>query len=117
MGAYAQGILDHMKLWQAHSVCAIVYIITAPLQFVDRVRLKRIPFHRASGYAFLASGVVLAGTGLFMAPHSEFGNGFVLGTAFLAPAWLFSAGNAVWNIRNRRVQRHREWMIRTAAIG
>lgn len=117
MGTYSQGIMDHIALWQVHSLCALVYLVTAPLQFIDRVRLTRVPFHRASGYAFLASGVVLAVTGVVMSPYSEMAPGFVVTSAFLAPAWLFAAGNAVWNIKRKRMQAHREWMIRTAAIG
>ncbi|GAQ85361.1 hypothetical protein KFL_002310170 [Klebsormidium nitens] len=116
-GTYSQGIIDHMLLWQAHSLLALVYLVTAPLQFIDRVRLTRVPFHRASGYAFLASGAILAVTGVVMSPHSEMAPGFVVTSAILAPAWLFSAGNALWSIKQKRMQAHREWMIRTAAIG
>lgn len=117
MGTYSQGTLDHMPLWQIHSLCALVYLVTAPLQFMDRLRLTRVSFHRASGYAFLASGVVLAATGVVMSFYSEMAPGFIVVSAFLSPAWLFAAGNAMWNIKKRRMQAHREWMIRTAAIG
>ncbi|GAQ78177.1 hypothetical protein KFL_000090210 [Klebsormidium nitens] len=114
---YAQTVLDHIRYWQVHATCAIVYCLTGPVQFIDGMRLKRLPMHRASGYAFLASGCVLSVTGMLMAPYSQFDKSFEIAMFFLGPAWLFSAGSAVWSVRRKRIQLHREWMIRTAAVG
>ncbi|GAQ91251.1 hypothetical protein KFL_007520020 [Klebsormidium nitens] len=111
-----QHIMDHLSLWQLHAANAVLYLCATPIQFLPSVRKRSLPLHRASGYLFLSTGTVLAFSGLIMAPLSEF-PGFVPPSVALAVIWVLFGGVAMWKIKKKRVQEHREWMVRVAAAG
>lgn len=71
-------------------------------------------FHKWAGYTYLLGGSAasLAAIGLnVINPHANLS--IALATSTLAAVWL-AAGAMAWRaIRNRRIDTHREWMIRS----
>jgi uncharacterized membrane protein len=81
-----------------------------------RIGLTRQGFawHRIVGAAYLVTGTLASTTALILSfdvPHTP---GISTGT--LAVVWLAFTAMAVRAIRNRRVEQHREWMIRSYVV-
>jgi uncharacterized membrane protein len=81
-----------------------------------RIGLTRQGFrwHRALGFTYLTSGIVAASIALIRSFDTKHTPG--LSTATLAVTWLVFTAMAWRAIRNRRVEQHREWMIRSYVV-
>ena len=67
--------------------------------------------HRVAGYGYIV-GIALAGSAAFaLAPYAE-PRDFGVALAALATAWWTTVGMAFLAIRRRRIDQHRQWMIR-----
>ncbi|KAI5057751.1 hypothetical protein GOP47_0027766 [Adiantum capillus-veneris] len=111
-------IVDHVALWQLHSLAGLVFLFVAPYQFSGSFRGRHLKLHRRMGYAFVGVSLFLAVTGsTTMLMHSEFG---LLGRTFMgiaAMALLICLVRAVGSARNKQFEAHRRWMIRTTIMG
>src|SRR3989442_1064470 len=93
-------------------------MVLRPLQFVRRIRARRLRFHRWSGRVFVASGLVIGVTGLVMGVVMAIGGANeTAATSFFAIIFLVALGQAVLHVRRGDVARHREWMLRAFAVG
>jgi uncharacterized membrane protein len=104
-----------------HIVTATVFSVLGAFQFVPALRTRKSGWHRRVGGLLLASGFVVALSGLWMtlfypwAPND--------GALVYAERLLFGGGMlaslvmAVAAIRRRDFARHGRWMIRAYAIG
>ncbi|KAH8936165.1 hypothetical protein BDL97_17G070000 [Sphagnum fallax] len=111
-------ILRNVRLWQMHSVCALVYLVISPLQFNSTWRNKHLLMHRRLGYVHAFFTVVASITGgWMMVKHSEIGPlGLVL-NRIVSPWCIITLVLSINAARRRDVQSHRRWMLRSAAIG
>ncbi|MCO5572417.1 hypothetical protein L7F22_026172 [Adiantum nelumboides] len=111
-------IVDHVALWQLHSLAGLVFLFVAPFQFNASFRARHSRLHRQMGYAFVCVSLFLTVTGsTTMLMHSEFGP---LGRSFMfmaAMTLLVCLARAVATARNKQFQAHRCWMIRTTIMG
>jgi uncharacterized membrane protein len=113
---YAQ----HAGIVVAHALPALIFVLLGPLQFVRRIRNRRIAVHRWSGRVFVVAGAAFGITGLGLGFTTALGYGGpneTAATIALATVLLFSLAKAVVHIRNHRIAQHREWMIRAFAMG
>jgi uncharacterized membrane protein len=112
------GFARHPVLTFVHITPGLLFIILGPLQFMKRIRARRLRLHRWSGRVFLASGMVVGVSALMMSPRMAIGgvNEQVAVTLF-AILFLFALTKAFLHIRRREIALHREWMIRAYAIG
>jgi hypothetical protein len=105
-----------------HIVCASVYALLGPFQFVTGYRRRAFGWHRAVGRVLVVCGLLVGLSGLWMTlfyPRAE-GTGdllyvlrLVFGSAMVVSTILgFEA-----IIRRRDVMAHRAWMLRAYAIG
>ena len=108
--AHTPGILLHI-------VGAMLATIIGPFQFLPKLRIGQyLNIHRRLGQTYLV-GVLLGGlSGLYMAFLAYGGVPARLGFAVLAILWLFSGLMAYKHIRNKEIQRHRQWMVRNYAL-
>ncbi|KAH8936168.1 hypothetical protein BDL97_17G070100 [Sphagnum fallax] len=107
----------HVRLWQVHSVCALVYLVISPLQFNSTWRNKHLLMHRRLGYVHAFFTVVASITGWMMVKHSESGPlGLVL-NRIMSPWCIITLVLSINAARRRDLQTHRRWMLRSAAIG
>lgn len=102
-----------------HLVGGTTALLTGPFQFWSGLRRRALNVHRWIGRIYLLAILIAAGNAFYLAffiPASDGGwmNGASLVT--LAAFWLVSAAMAYIAIRNRQIQAHKEWMIRSYVL-
>jgi hypothetical protein len=100
----------------AHLSFGIIALLLAPVQIWLGTARRQMRVHRRLGWLFLAMIACssLAAIGLIVQNDVSWVYG--LGLTGLVAAWLTTAGFAFVAIRRRRIDLHREWMIRAAVV-
>ena len=99
-----------------HIGLAPVALALMPLQLMPRLRARRPRLHRWTGRAY-AVAVGLSGTaGLVLALGTEAGPEAGAGFASLAVLWLATTALGIGFAMRGDTVRHREWMLRSAAL-
>lgn len=99
-----------------HIGFAPVALLLLPIQFSQKLRMRRPGLHRWAGRLY-ALMILLSGvSGLFLAITTEAGPVAALGFGMLAILWLTITARAVQLAMQRRIAEHRRWMIRSAAL-
>ncbi|TYP73393.1 putative membrane protein DUF2306 [Paenibacillus methanolicus] len=73
-------------------------------------------FHRANGYVYVASVLIVVLTSGYMAPYATGGKVSGMGFNLLNILWLIATTTALVHIFKKRVVRHRQWMLRSYAF-
>ncbi len=110
--------IEHPWVSLFHIVPGVLFLTFAPLQFVARIRRRRISIHRGSGrvlatFAAITGVLALVINFLFPAFGGISTQSAVLFTSALV---LFSLSMAIRHILRKEVRQHREWMIRTFVL-
>jgi len=117
-GAFDAGFAQQPILTFLHILPGAFFMVLGPLQFVERIRARYIRLHRVSGWLFVATSMVIGVTALVMSFTVTIGGGIeTAATVVFAVLFLFCLTQAVQHIRRREIAQHREWMLRTFAIG
>jgi uncharacterized membrane protein len=94
-----------------HIVGGLTALLAGPFQLWSGLR-QRVPrVHRVVGYCYI-TGVALAGGSAFALAWYAEPRDFGVALAALAVAWWTCIGMAFAAIRRRRIDQHRQWMIR-----
>jgi uncharacterized membrane protein YozB (DUF420 family) len=103
--------VGHLPMFSAHVVGGAIMLLTGAAAL--RIGLTRVGFrwHRAMGFAYLLTGTITSAVALVRSLDTSHTPGLSTGT--LAAVWLAFAAMAFRAIRNRRIDQHREWMIRS----
>jgi uncharacterized membrane protein len=115
---YNPGFYEYPLTTVLHVILGGVYLLLAPLQFVQRIRSRSIGYHRWAGRLLVTIGLVVGATALVIAvaiPFSGWWESVVVGG--FAGLFLVSLVKSIAHIRAGQVELHREWMIRAFAIG
>ena len=121
--APARGLDDifaaHRGLTLTHILPGLLFMALGPLQFSQSVRARYLRIHRWSGRTFVASGLVIGFTAIWMSLGMTAIGGVnqAAATLLFACLFLFSLIKAFVHIRRREIPEHREWMLRAFAIG
>lgn len=101
----------HTAMLLAHVSGGIVMLLAGALTL--RIGLTRLWFrwHKQAGYTYLVAGTIASVSALVRSLDAEHTPGLSTGT--LAVVWLAFSAMAWRAIRNRRVDQHRDWMIRS----
>ncbi len=103
-------------LFYTHISFGGLSLLTGWSQFSKRLRTKNLSLHRWLGKVYVIS-VLLSGTaGLYIAIYATGGIVSSFGFGSLAIVWLTSTFLAYKNIRQLRIQKHQQWMIRSFAL-
>jgi hypothetical protein len=112
--------LRESVLWQAgfytHILLGAIALLTGWSQFSKRIRNKNLTVHRTLGKIYLISVILSGSAGLYIAYYATGGIIAVLGFGGLAIAWLFTTSKAYVNIRNKNIDQHQYWMVRSYAL-
>jgi hypothetical protein len=99
-----------------HLTGGAVAIAVGAFQLSGRIRQRRIAVHRWFGRLYVF-GVLIGGVAsLLLSMRADGGLATRLGFGMLAVLWLGSTGAAYVHIRNRRIELHRAWMLRSYAL-
>lgn len=91
-------------------------LLTGASQFSTRLRLRLTWLHRSLGTTYVVACVGSGVAGLYLAFHATGGVLNSVGFGGLALAWLGTTIPAWWLIRQRRIQDHRRWMVRSYSL-
>ena len=94
-----------------HIAGGSIALLTGPLQLWSGFQRRYRRLHRLTGYAYVTAVALSDVSSFYLSLHTlpDFG----LSLAVLASAWLASTTMALIAIRNRRIDTHREWMVRS----
>ena len=116
--AFGIRYVQHPWVALLHMVPGLLFLTLAPLQFVARIRQRRIGLHRGLGRALAtcaAISVLFALVASFRLPAFG-GVSTQTATVFFGAIFIFSLAKAIRHIRRKDICLHREWMIRTFAL-
>jgi uncharacterized membrane protein len=99
-----------------HIVPSLLFVLLLPLQFISSLRARHPRWHRWTGRVLVTLGVVLGLSALSMSTQPVGGLAESTAVIFFGCFFLFALGKAWWHIRHGRVERHRQWATRMAAI-
>jgi uncharacterized membrane protein len=109
---YRLQVIADRDLLIPHVLCGTIALLSGPIQFSSRFRLRHLKLHRILGRAYVVSVFVGAFTGIALAV----GRPGLPGTAMQAAAWLVCTTAAFITARNRQITQHRQWMARSYAV-
>ena len=103
--------VGHLPVLYLHIVNGAVMLISGAIAL--RIGLTRDWFrwHKPAGYTYLATGSIASVLALIRSFDTKHTPG--LATGALAVVWLAFSAMAFRAIRNRRIDQHRAWMIRS----
>jgi Predicted membrane protein (DUF2306) len=99
-----------------HITGGTVALLVGPSQFWTGFRVRFARLHRLTGFVFLGAVVVGSIGAYHMAYSTTFGWGFGFALAAMATAWVTTTGVAYYAILKRRIQIHKEWMVRAYVV-
>jgi uncharacterized membrane protein len=101
-----------------HVVCGIAAFVIGPFQFSSRLRRRFLKLHRVLGRVYVGSVFIAASLAMVLANHRHEPGGEHFGVAvrIQAAAWIVTTAAAFLTARNRQIQQHREWMVRSYAV-
>jgi hypothetical protein len=102
-----------------HGLAAAFALFLGPFQFSERLRRKYLMLHKTFGYLYIAGCYIGAPLGIYIQWFEEklgtFSHSFTIATVMDAAVWVFATTMALVMIRTKRMQQHRQWMIRSFA--
>ncbi len=105
-----------------HVAFGIIATLIGPFQFIASFRRSNLSRHRLIGKIYLLCTVFGALVSWYIiwpaanTPAAAVNLGWVGGLFFLGFAWIASAVLAFMSIKNKKIELHKEWMIRSYVI-
>jgi uncharacterized membrane protein len=114
--SYGDHFWPRASLLFPHVASGLLAILIGPLQFWSGMRRRYMRAHRIAGRVYVLA--VLAGSiaALGLAVTIDNGSAYSLGFAGLAVAWLTTTTMAFIAIRQRNIEQHKQWMIRSYVV-
>lgn len=110
--AYRLQVIADRLLLVPHTLGGVVALLAGPVQFSSRLRQRHLKLHRVLGRIYVVSVFIGAFTGIALAA----GRPGLPGTAMQAAAWIVCTTAAFLTARNRQIDQHRQWMVRSYAV-
>lgn len=110
---------EHPVVTALHMLSGIVFVVLAPLQFIQTFRNKKLNLHRQLGKLLVICALISGAYGMVSVAVLPAFGGLASETAGLlfGSLFMFSILRAYYCVRNTQLIAHREWMIRAFAIG
>ncbi|MEX0676553.1 MAG: DUF2306 domain-containing protein [Pirellulales bacterium] len=109
----------HPYLTLVHILVGFLFMVLGPIQFWPAVRNRWIRYHRWAGRVWMIAALVGVTSALLFVPVLPVFGSFSTRVAvvFASLMFLVCLAQGYRRIRHRQIAQHREWMIRTFAIG
>ncbi|MGE8206949.1 DUF2306 domain-containing protein [Heyndrickxia sp. NPDC080065] len=99
-----------------HVATCVVALVIGPFTLSTKFREKNINRHRMLGKIYMI-GILLGGvSGLYLSFYATGGLVGKIGFGLLSVFWLISAYQALNRVKNKKIQEHRNWMIRNYSL-
>ncbi|MBS4172227.1 DUF2306 domain-containing protein [Bacillus sp. FJAT-49736] len=98
-----------------HIVTGAISLILGPFQFLKKSR-KKIHIHRWIGKIYVTSIFLSVPAGIYLAFYATGGIGSTIGFLILDIFWFTTTFIGLKRIRERNIQSHQRWMIRSYAV-
>jgi uncharacterized membrane protein len=99
-----------------HIVLGIVATLIGPFQFTPKIRNNYLKVHRKLGRIYIIASVLCGITGMYLAITSSVNLPYNVGLFMLGITWSTSSIMAFISIKNRKVDLHKDWIIRSYVI-
>ncbi len=99
-----------------HITGGMVALLIGPLQFSQRLRRRYLSLHRLMGRTYLIAIACGSAGSLYLAATTPGGWAWGTALASLALAWVTTSGMAFYAIKQRQIQVHQEWMVRSYVV-
>jgi uncharacterized membrane protein len=117
-GMLDAGFAPHVGLTFIHILPGALFLGLAPFQFSESFRQKHLRLHRRMGTLLVISALIIGVSALVMSFEMNIGGpNETAATTLFAIVFLFSLLKAYRYALQRKIVRHREWMIRTFGVG
>jgi uncharacterized membrane protein len=110
--AYRLQVIADRHLLVPHTLSGVIALLAGPMQFSSRLRQRHLKFHRVLGRIYVISVFIGALSGIALAA----GRPGMPGTSMQAAAWIICTTAAFITARNRQIDQHRQWMVRSYAV-
>ncbi len=96
-----------------------LFMILGPLQFMPRIRVRHIQFHRWSGRVFIIAAYIIGLSSIVLSfiKQSIGGINEAVASVFFSIFFLVCINLSLYYISRKQVPLHREWMIRAFSVG
>lgn len=105
-----------LNVMHVHVAFACTAMAAGLINFSSRLFAKSRQLHRANGYVYLLSVLIVVLTSGYMAPYATGGRAVSMGFNALNIIWLSITVMALFQIKRKNIVRHRNWMIRSYAF-
>ncbi|MBE5096859.1 hypothetical protein BK746_27645 [Bacillus thuringiensis serovar yosoo] len=99
-----------------HITTSIVALVNGPFTLSTKFRGKNINRHRIVGKIYIIGILLGCVSGLYLSFYAMGGLVAKLGFDLLSVFWLTSAYQALNRVKNKKIQDHRNWMIRNYSL-
>lgn len=99
-----------------HIFLGAIALLSGWTQFNKRIRNKNLSLHRTLGKIYLVAVILSGLAGLYLALFANGGIVSTIGFSGLAVGWLFTSAQAYFHIREKNIDQHQYWMIRSYAL-
>ena len=99
-----------------HVALGIIATIIGPFQFIPKIRNKYLKVHRKLGRVYIVCVIVSGLFGMYLASTSDVNLPYAVGLFGLGFVWAVSAIMAFISIKNKKIDLHKDWMIRSYVI-
>ena len=101
----------------SHVIFGITATILGPFQFVSSIRKRNIKLHRNLGKTYLICTILGAlASWAIIIPRTDSDITYQVGLFSLGFVWIGSAIMAYLSIKNKKIELHREWVVRSYVI-
>lgn len=105
-----------LNVMHVHVAFACLAMASGLLNFSKRLFERGRKLHRANGYLYFISVFIVVITSGYMAPYATGGTVSSMGFNALNLIWPFVTVMSLVQIKKKRIERHRNWMIRSYAF-
>lgn len=99
-----------------HIIFGGIALLIGWSQFSTRIRTHYLTIHRMLGKVYVIVCLLSGSAALYLAYHATGGIISSLGFGMLGTLWLIATTKAYLFIRNRQINEHQAWMIRSYAL-
>lgn len=101
-----------------HISCGLLALVLGPFQFWKAFRNKYLTVHRWTGRIYLTAILIgtISSTSLAWTSAIQVNFAWAFGLQGLAFAWIVTASMAYVSVMRKRIQQHKEWMIRSYVV-